>query len=48
VFEAEFHFNTSQSFTKDLVVIAVSLAVVYGAVKLWLHKSKGKASDGRR
>lgn len=47
MFEAEFHFNTSQSFTKDLAVIAASLAVVYGAIKLWLHKSNGKASNGR-
>jgi hypothetical protein len=47
VFEAEFTFNTSESFTKDLAVIAASLALVYGVAKLWFHKGKGKARDGR-
>ena len=42
MFEAEFSFNTSESFSKDLVVIVACLALAYGAAKLWQrHQSKG-------
>lgn len=47
VFEAEFTFNTSESFSKDLAVIAAIMALAYGVAKLWKHKSRGKVRDGR-
>lgn len=42
MFEAEFHFNTSQSFAKDLVVIVASLALAYGVAKVWLLKREAR------
>lgn len=48
MFEAEFTFNTSESFGKDLAVIAACLLLAYGVAKLWQHKGKGRARDGQR
>lgn len=48
MFEAEFSFNTSEFLWKDLAVLVVSLAVVYGATWAWLRKQEANDAEGSR